>query len=100
MYAQDSIELLKDSGIDFARNEARGIDVHRFGEVLMSSGIVLNDEVSPLPIIWTSKMCCSAKFSGCRMIIEISGQLRDKASTKTWEKGCLGVLQAVRLSII
>lgn len=45
MFAQDSIELLKDSGIDFARNEARGIDVHRFGEVLMSSGIVLNDDV-------------------------------------------------------
>ena len=45
MYAQDSIELLKQSGIDFGQNEARGIDVHRFGEVLMSSGIVLNDEV-------------------------------------------------------
>ncbi len=45
MFAQDSIELLKDSGIDFARNEARGIEVHRFGEVLMSSGIVLNEEV-------------------------------------------------------
>lgn len=45
MYAQDSIELLKQSGIDFAQNEARGIDVHRFGELLMSSGIVLNEEV-------------------------------------------------------
>ncbi|KAK9810273.1 hypothetical protein WJX72_007739 [[Myrmecia] bisecta] len=45
MYAQDSVELLKQSGIDFAANEARGIDVHRFGELLMSSGIVLNDEV-------------------------------------------------------
>ncbi len=45
MYAQDSIELLKQSGINFAQNEARGVDVQRFGEVLMSSGIVLNDEV-------------------------------------------------------
>ncbi|KAK9834010.1 hypothetical protein WJX81_002780 [Elliptochloris bilobata] len=45
MYAQDSIELLKQSGINFAQNEARGIEVQRFGEVLMSSGIVLNDEV-------------------------------------------------------
>ncbi len=45
MFAQDSIELLKDSGIDFARNEAKGIEVHRFGEVLMSSGIVLNEDV-------------------------------------------------------
>ena len=46
MYAQDSIELLKQSGIDFAQNESRGIDVHKFGELLMSSGIVLNEDVS------------------------------------------------------
>lgn len=45
IYAQDSIELLKQSGIDFAKNEARGIHVERFGELLMTSGIVLNDEV-------------------------------------------------------
>ena len=63
MYAQDSIELLKNSGIDFACNEARGIDVLHFGELLMSSGIVLNDEVSILPtpstIVWLeSPVCC------------------------------------------
>ena len=45
IYAQDSIELLKQSGIDFAKNEARGIHVERFGELLMTSGVVLNDEV-------------------------------------------------------
>jgi CCR4-NOT transcription complex subunit 7/8 len=45
VYAQDSIELLKQSGIDFAQNEARGIDVQTFGEVLMSSGIVLNEDI-------------------------------------------------------
>jgi CCR4-NOT transcription complex subunit 7/8 len=45
MYAQDSIELLKQSGIDFARNEARGINIQEFGELLMSSGIVLNEDV-------------------------------------------------------
>mmetsp|Transcript_20434 Transcript_20434/g.36447 ORF Transcript_20434/g.36447 Transcript_20434/m.36447 type:complete len:285 (-) Transcript_20434:118-972(-) len=45
MYAQDSIELLKQSGIDFEETEQRGIDVQRFGELLMSSGIVLNEEV-------------------------------------------------------
>jgi hypothetical protein len=27
------------------QNEARGIDVQRFGELLMSSGIVLNDDI-------------------------------------------------------
>lgn len=53
MYAQDSIELLKNSGIDFAANETRGIDVHRFGELLMSSGIVLSEEVHFCPYIIT-----------------------------------------------
>ena len=46
MYAQDSIELLKHSGIDFQANEERGIDVQRFGELLMVSGVVLNEKVS------------------------------------------------------
>lgn len=45
MYAQDSIELLKQSGIDFQANEERGIDVQRFGELLMVSGVVLSDKV-------------------------------------------------------
>ena len=41
MYAQDSIDLLKESGIDFARHEDEGIDVHRFSELIMTSGLVL-----------------------------------------------------------
>jgi len=45
MYAQDSIDLLIRSGIEFPRNEEYGIDVADFGELLMSSGIVLNDNI-------------------------------------------------------
>ncbi|MCO5579634.1 hypothetical protein L7F22_033491 [Adiantum nelumboides] len=45
VYAQDSIELLRQSGIDFRKNEERGIDSNRFGELLMSSGIVMNESV-------------------------------------------------------
>eukprot|EP00775_Hariotina_reticulata_P001272 gene1272-1612_t len=45
VYAQDSIELLKQSGIHFAQLESRGIDVQHFGELLMSSGIVLNEDI-------------------------------------------------------
>lgn len=45
MYAQDSIALLKQSGIDFKAHEERGIDVHRFGELLMVSGVVLSSKV-------------------------------------------------------
>lgn len=45
MYAQDSIELLTKSGIDFKEHQANGIDVSDFGEILMTSGIVLNEDV-------------------------------------------------------
>ncbi|XP_043701723.1 probable CCR4-associated factor 1 homolog 7 [Telopea speciosissima] len=43
VFANDSIELLRQSGIDFKKNNEKGIDAQRFGELLMSSGIVLND---------------------------------------------------------
>ena len=44
-YAQDSIDLLTNSGIDFAQHETRGIDVNDFGELIMTSGLVLTPEV-------------------------------------------------------
>ncbi|CAN0838458.1 Probable CCR4-associated factor 1 homolog 7 [Linum grandiflorum] len=45
VYADDSIELLTQSGIDFRKNTEVGVDAKRFSELLMSSGIVLNDNV-------------------------------------------------------
>jgi len=45
MYAQDSIDLLAQSGIDFKEHDSKGIEVAEFGAVLMTSGIVLNDDV-------------------------------------------------------
>lgn len=41
MYAQDSIELLQKSGIDFNRLENEGIDNDVFAENLITSGLVL-----------------------------------------------------------
>ncbi|KAF6150826.1 hypothetical protein GIB67_020909 [Kingdonia uniflora] len=43
--ANDSIELLRQSGIEFDRFNEEGVDAYRFGELLMSSGVVLNDDV-------------------------------------------------------
>ena len=45
MFAQDSIDLLKNSGIQFDKHEEDGIDPYDFAELLMTSVIVLNDNV-------------------------------------------------------
>ena len=45
MYAQDSIDLLLNSGIQFKKHEEDGIDPQDFAELLMTSGIVLMDNI-------------------------------------------------------
>ena len=45
IYAQDSIDLLTRSGINFQRHEDYGIDVVFFAELFISSGCVLSDDV-------------------------------------------------------
>lgn len=45
VFATDSIELLRQSGMDFKKNNEKGVDALRFAELLMSSGIVLNDSI-------------------------------------------------------
>ncbi|XP_074057270.1 CCR4-NOT transcription complex subunit 7-like [Macrotis lagotis] len=45
MYAQDSIELLTTSGIQFKKHEEDGIDAQYFAELLMTSGVVLCEGV-------------------------------------------------------
>lgn len=45
MFAQESIDLLQNSGIQFKKHEDEGIDVYDFAELLMTSGIVLSDNV-------------------------------------------------------
>ncbi|NP_001140241.1 putative CCR4-associated factor 1 6 [Zea mays] len=43
--SSDSIDLLRRSGIDFDLFAAEGVDSTRFAELMMSSGVVLNDDV-------------------------------------------------------
>jgi CCR4-NOT transcription complex subunit 7/8 len=45
MFAQDSIDLLKTSGIDFEKFQNYGVDIQHFGELMTMSGLVLNDDV-------------------------------------------------------
>ncbi|EAA61814.1 hypothetical protein AN7628.2 [Aspergillus nidulans FGSC A4] len=45
MYAQESTAMLAKAGIDFATHEKNGIDPLEFGALLISSGLVLLDDV-------------------------------------------------------
>lgn len=45
MHAQDSIDFLKQSGVNFEKHQTDGIEPHRFGEQIISSGLVYNDNV-------------------------------------------------------
>jgi len=46
-YAQDSIDMLSNSaGIDFSRSLDNGIDQNEFGELLITSGLVLLEDVT------------------------------------------------------
>merc|ERR1711991_1062134 len=45
MYAEDSINLLRRSGIDFDAHLEHGIEPTQFAELLISSGLILNEKV-------------------------------------------------------
>lgn len=45
MYAQDSIDLLQNSGLQFKKHEEDGIEPVDFAELLMTSGIVLFEDI-------------------------------------------------------
>lgn len=46
MYAQDSIDMLSTAGLQFKRHEEEGIELDAFAELLISSGLVLADEIT------------------------------------------------------
>ncbi|XP_050051744.1 uncharacterized protein [Dermacentor andersoni] len=45
-YAQDSIDLLTHSGIQFSKHNSEGIDPYEFAQLLTTSGMVLSDEIT------------------------------------------------------
>lgn len=45
-HSETSINMLRGQGFDFKKNNQLGVDVKNFGELLSSSGLVMNDSVS------------------------------------------------------
>ncbi|KAI1720981.1 CAF1 family ribonuclease domain-containing protein [Ditylenchus destructor] len=45
-YAADSIELLQIAGIDFAKHKKEGISMAAFGELLTSSGLIVDERIN------------------------------------------------------
>lgn len=82
MYAQDSIELLTTSGIQFKKHEDEGIETLFFAELLMTSGVVLCDGVK-----WLSfhryDVCLLLKDSHLRWTMAPYRTLLSKTET-TW----------------
>lgn len=74
MYAQDSIDLLTNSGIQFKKHEDDGIDVMDFAELLMTSGIILTDNIK-----WLSfhryDLNLALTFNFRSIALMVSGQL-------------------------
>ena len=46
MYAQDSIDMLTQAGIRFKRHEEDGINPQHFAELIISSGLILCEEIT------------------------------------------------------
>jgi CCR4-NOT transcription complex subunit 7/8 len=45
MYNEESIQMLKKSGADFEKHATQGIDIEEFGSLLITSGMILTDDV-------------------------------------------------------
>jgi hypothetical protein len=81
MYAQDSIELLQKSGIDFKRLETEGIDNDVFAEHLITSGLVLFSNVK-----WVSfhSLVPPPSVSAFRTIVDVVLALLKMQRIRLW----------------
>ncbi|KAM0671259.1 subunit of mRNA deadenylase [Ordospora colligata] len=70
MYSQESIDLLIQARIDFKEHKRRGIGVEEFGETLMTSGLVLNEDVTWISFHSAFDFGYLVKILTCNMLPE------------------------------
>lgn len=73
MYSQDSIDLLQNSGLQFKKHEEEGIDTLYFAELLMTSGLVLCENVKWLSfhrsLLGVFVFCFTCEICDCLNLI-------------------------------
>eukprot|EP00916_Digyalum_oweni_P011455 GHVL01019074.1.p1 GENE.GHVL01019074.1~~GHVL01019074.1.p1 ORF type:complete len:253 (+),score=23.70 GHVL01019074.1:168-926(+) len=66
VYAENSIQFLKDSaGIDFEKHRLEGIPLELFGEQIMHSGLIMNEDVKWISFHGTYDFCYLLKVLTC-----------------------------------
>jgi CCR4-NOT transcription complex subunit 7/8 len=78
MYASDSIELLRNSGIDFDKNSSQGIDVEKFGDLLITSGLVMLDNVKWISFHSGYDFGYLVKVMSCTLLPKEEAEFREK----------------------
>eukprot|EP01066_Platyproteum_vivax_P014315 Platyproteum_vivax@DN6419_c0_g1_i1.p1 len=74
MYAENSIRFLKKSGIDFIRHRDNGINVQQFGEQIMNSGLVMNDDVKWISFHGTYDFGYLLKILTCQKLPDLESE--------------------------
>lgn len=93
MYARESVELFEKAQYDFRMHETQGIEPEAFGALLISSGLVLNEDTR-----WISSH--AAYDIGFLMKIMLSRQLPEKKSKfKEFMDLCFPTLYDIRYLI-
>jgi CCR4-NOT transcription complex subunit 7/8 len=77
LFASDSIAFLQQNGVDFAQHQSKGIDVSLFAEMLMSSGVVLNDQVKWLAFQGKYDFAYLVKLLSCELLPSRHEQFND-----------------------
>ncbi|KZF19099.1 CAF1-domain-containing protein [Xylona heveae TC161] len=81
MYAQDSIEILQKAGIDFQLHEKNGIDPLEFGSLLITSGLVLLDDVHWVSFHSGYDFGYLVKIMLCKPLPDEEGEFRELLTT-------------------
>jgi len=96
LYSPESIELLKTNGIDFEKNKVNGIDSRDFADLLMASGLLLNESVSWITFHSAYDFAYLIKILTCRKLPGNLGDFMGLVRVYFGEKGFFDMKHMMR----